>query len=1040
MIKKSLATALLVCAIPAMANASWFLTTQAKNAGGSLTTSNGTQVVTDGVITKSYKNIADQTPSVTPAAGNSLRALVITDSSYNPPVAINAATFTPVDGHSYTVAATFQVSKLAVSASIAGGTVSPGGLGNIYYGYKLTAPVTFTFAPAAGSFVSAISGAPAEATVSALPGGVNQRTTVTLPAGYTFTGALSLQATTASTTPTIYHILPQTVVGGSSATLAASGANLTGSYNWTYVSGPANTSTVVGAKIVNVAGPAIAAFPATGASVKFTTPTTPGQYKFQVTNGSVSSLAVINVVATSADAANQCQFCHTANGVAGSTPTSNIGLTWAGSVHSGSTTSICSGCHYGTGTGGHPGSVTKATVNSTTFAVKVDGVVGGRGTVKNTGDVFCTSCHNPLPHSANLATGVTCVNCHTNLQGSATTPATGDAHKIQPLGCTNCHAIAQTNPFSDKNLAGDTAGNNGVRAVMGEFGKWSHHIVNPNGGAPIDEQCAVCHLEGTVGQYGFGVDGTKHMTDNFIHLRNAQTDADMQWDPANPNHSTMDNFCMSCHSKNGASSSMNGQLQALISKETGITASALNPFGDTISNRYDKMQRPRVTDVDDQFNTTNNSHHAVKGPRYSGRTRAAGPRQIASASTFANNSTALLQGIRSTIYDAGNFNALYTPLENVAGETAPRTGAQDLGDDSTLHCGDCHTVGQWKVGSSKNAAGQPTPAQIGAHGSNNEYMLRNSLGTDERHTQNGYTLSAANVVTQTNPNGAFLVCFNCHAFSKYGSTDVGTGADAGNPARSEMNNPQSHAGEYVVSGRCNSGGNTLSFAGYTTGAAADGTQFMSRLKGLGAKAVGEQNPDFGNIFGIQCLNCHNSGLGNAYGGIHGSANDTDWNGVTAQSLLSAAGVTPTTKGFYIDGMGNVNKVERFLPGVNNTMHVPGTLGGFNGGTTVITGGAVSNDTNWEQKQWKQGAGTVINYQTGAVSGTQVAAGAGCYTLGESESVSSNITAGQQGPSVTGPNGAASEAYGTWGACDDHTAAQGAGNHGFLKRIVRPVTY
>ena len=99
-------------------------------------------------------------------------------------------------------------------------------------------------------------------------------------------------------------------------------------------------------------------------------------------------------------------------------------------------------------------------------------------------------------------------------------------------------------------------------------------------------------------------------------------------------------------------------------------ASPNNPFGDTISNRYDKMQRPAVTDVSDQFNTTNNSHHGVKGPRYTGRTRLAGLRQIASPATFANNSSALLQGARSTIYDAGNFNALYTPLANAGGETA----------------------------------------------------------------------------------------------------------------------------------------------------------------------------------------------------------------------------------------------------------------------------------------------------------------------------------------------------------------------------------
>jgi hypothetical protein len=258
----------------------------------------------------------------------------------------------------------------------------------------------------------------------------------------------------------------------------------------------------------------------------------------------------------------------------------------------------------------------------------------------------------------------------------------------------------------------------------------------------------------------------------------------MQWDPANPNHTTMDNFCMSCHDSNGATSPKSADIRAIMIPAAGKTASASNPFGDTISNRYDKMQRPAVVDASSQFNPTNNSHHAVKGQRYSGRTRAAGPRQIANPGAFANNSSQTLQGTRSTIYDAGNLNALYSPLGTDG------TAATGLGDDSTLHCGDCHTVGQWKVGSSDTANGSPTPVAIGAHGSNNEYLLRNTLGTDQRHTQNAFLLGnvsgtvlnpttglplAAGQILYTNPNGAFLVCYNCHNYSKYGSIYLGTG-------------------------------------------------------------------------------------------------------------------------------------------------------------------------------------------------------------------------------------------------------------------------
>ncbi|MFA7402514.1 MAG: hypothetical protein WC007_00865 [Pelobacteraceae bacterium] len=658
----------------------------------------------------------------------------------------------------------------------------------------------------------------------------------------------------------------------------------------------------------------------------------------------------------------------------------------------------------------------------------------------------CVQCHIPAYANGQDLTALftvaktggfvqKCAPCHT----ASGTDSVHAAKATSTDDCVKCHSVAA--PQHGPGLVND---NNGVRAITAEFAKWSHHVTGVTLNAA---HCAACHLEGTVVDGNVVIDKTKHMVDAKTHLRNADDDSDMQWDPAAPNHSTMDNFCMSCHDANGATSTMSNQIQKFINANglnaTGKTASASNPFGDTISNRYDKMQRPAVVDASSQFDTTNNSHHAVKGPRYSGRTRAAGDRQIAAPATFAANSSALLQGVRKTIYDAGNFNQLYTPLENAGGEAAPRTGAKTLGDDSTLHCGDCHTVGQWKVGSSTTANGSDTPAAIGAHGSNNEYLLRNSIGTDQRHTQNAFTKSATNVVTYTNPNGAFLVCYNCHSYSKYGSIFLQTGVIGG------------HAGEYDDAGRCNGIGNTLPFNGYTTGSATDGTQFVSRFNGPiskygtrpafapgfplnGLAPNGEINPDFGNIFGIQCANCHNSGAGNAYGGIHGSAKN--------QNTVTQNADATVTGGAYVDGMGNTTKIMRFLPGLGNAMHVPGTLGGFTGGTTVAvdtaagtpaytyTTGGISNDTNWEQRHWQQKAGTVIN-ATGAVTGG-ASAGAGCYTLGGATAATSAL----RGPSVTGAGGAATELFDTWGGCDDHDAAKAKGDHGFIKKVVRPVTY
>ena len=934
----------------------------------------------------------------------------------------------------------------------------------------------------------------------------------------------------------------------------------------------------------------------------------PGLYTvtLTMTKGAITSsnTATINVTGEGLAASNLCLSCHTGWPQA---------VAYAGSIHSHNAYASCEACHNPDGNQAHSFQTHDSTVDPSKFTVISSAAIGRVNGMRN-GTVFCTQCHNgaiAIPHAVPVP-NKNCNVCHTP-------SGTADAHSIVPFatmtvaGCVDCHSVAQSVP----DLVADN--NNGVRSITQEFGKWSHHVT----GVELDNaHCAACHLEGKISGGKVVIDFDVHMKDATTHLRNADTDADMVWNPASPNHSTMDNYCMTCHDGNGATSPMSVLIQKYINDNgvaaAGKTASAKNPFGDTISNRYDKMQRPAVINVSSQFDTTNNSHHGVKGPRYSGNSRFTGTnpvdgnvrRPITSAATFANNSSQLLQGVRRTIYDAGNFNQLYSPLANATGEVAPRTGAKNLGDDSTLHCGDCHTVGQWKVASSETKDGVPTPVAIGAHGSNNEYLLRNTLGTDERHTQNAYlsgaiitgtagttgiaalvgngvlkwptgttsptiaayntangtnlvagtsliptgvsvysvcwpsgvtypTLAAYNAANgtslvvgspipvgvtvytvlwpaysdpsvaaynaangtnyavgqnvpnglvlltvampagaiapipntdpqtyanipvgsgiplgttvYTNPTGAFLVCYNCHAYKKYGSIYAGTGLNGANA----QSGP--HVGEYDAQGRCNGIGNTLPFNGFTTGTKTDGTQFASRFMGpitkysTAASYLGEQQPDFGNVFGIQCNNCHNSGIGNAYGGIHGSANNTDWSNGTSVIAPNAA----VTGGAYIDGMGNTVKVERFLPGLGNVMHVPGTLGGFIGGSTVpvnttigpaytyITGG-ISNDTNWEQKHWQQTATTVLNATTGVATNV-ASAGAGCYTLGATvvtgaAIIKSDVSSGLEGPSVTGENGPATEAADTWGGCDDHTAGQAMGNHGFIKRIIRPVTY
>jgi len=648
----------------------------------------------------------------------------------------------------------------------------------------------------------------------------------------------------------------------------------------------------------------------------------------------------------------------------------------------------------------------------------------------------CQACHTEGPHNL-----VKCATCHTGpaevKAGTRQSHAFTAAGPTNP-GCVGCHDVARKFTGGAEGTPHATAfvDNVGVRAVTGEFAKWSHHVT---GVALKDAHCAACHLEGKVVDGQVVVDKTKHMADKYTHLRNADTDADYQWNPSAPDHTLMDNFCMSCHDSNGATSIASVAVQAVINTNgyaaSGKTASPGNPFGDTISNRYDKMQRPAVVDAKGQFDLSNPSHHAVMGKKYNKRTRvvnANDPRAMTAAevAAFTNNSGAVANvktvGARSTIYDsravrtaAGTgHNAAYNVskfVESYQTLSPAVVGSTDktLGDDSVLHCGDCHTVGQYRQADvgvlPKNAAA------IGAHGSNNEYMLRNSVGTDERHV--GQTYNSLNGVNYfTNPNAPLLVCFNCHSYQNYGSIGNSTGATGTN-----------HAGEYANSNRCNGPVNTITFSGYTTNNDIH-EPYAFRL-GLGQRdgvitgSTSTSDTDFSNLFGMQCANCHNSGPNNLFGGIHGSKVKT-----------------------YADANGAAQNAYRFLPGLGNTMYVPGSASGV---------GTVS-DLNWEVKS----IGTVYN---GAK--TAVVDNGGCYTIVPETDDGLNATTASYALSpafeqTVDQPAAGTHIFGTWGGCDDHRGnAHGkafsnngvpagdytggtvaTGGAGVTRKVLRPVTY
>jgi len=1117
---KILALATILCvSLPAMSQAAtWKLGVKVATTGGQMTVRGGTPLnFASGTVYYNYTTSAATKIAVAVAPTSSCYA--IQKVAINGTATTNASTlFSSAGGASQSAVAYFYAKPLTVSASVAangGGSVSPTAAATFTCGAP-TGSLTYTFTPVAGGKVLSISGIPTGSTVTGSYNVVNGAVAVTIPAATlaALTGnnpmVGTFSAVSASAGPT------QSAVFGQKVTLAGSSSDLAATYSW--IPDATNLAAVV------LTG-------ATTSAPYFNAPAVAGIYYFNLTvDGTITPVAARIFVGASATdvAANMCANCHKTSGLS-----TAIYSNWSSSIHSRSTHAACQACHAGTADGAHPGTVNATNVEPKTFVTQIANV---NGTLPK-GATFCTYCHNgahPIPHVITADTP-TCTTCH-----SAT--GTGDAHQIQPSGitadascavchtgstvgtlqptnvakldnCIDCHGISGGISHTGKGFVND---NNGVREIVSEFSRWSHHVTGSN---LNNAHCAACHLEGKVSNGAIVIDGTKHMSDNAIHLRDAQDDSDHVWNPEAPDFSTLDNFCMSCHSAAGATSAGSVAIQTYINTNNlnyaGKTASHSNPFGDTISNQYDKLERPAVVDATGQFAMGNNSHHAVSGKKYSGRTRVGSVRAV--AATFANNSGAgtgsdrgvKLPGVRSTIYDAGKFEAAYVTLANAnTAETGLRNGGSTLGDDSTLHCADCHTVGQFAargsvafnnmsatfwanavaVNGGKTGISRYNKGAIGAHGSANEYLLRNNIGSNERHQGVETTNSATGSYTsQGYGSKPYLVCYNCHAFQTYGSVGSGTSLNGLN-----------HAGEYANTTRCNGSYNTG--FGNMTGEArilsVDMRQVQSAQVGPPATPavtattyLVRTTTEYSNVFRIQCANCHNSGYsaGNIFGGIHGSKDQT-----------------------YVDGMGNTTKHVRFMPGLGNVLYVPGTKGGFDGGSlasynsysgnrngtgsgltvgqtfttlpkrTIVTGvspatttlingvvvpaqippylntlpakgngnvitgsyqyvtGGVSHDLNWEQVSAQPIAGE-YDFQAKAM---------GCYTL--DNAATPKVVTGyngdaNKGAAAAGIQAAAAGPDGTtkmqdnWGGCDDHNNVQGGGTAPFRK-VLRPVTY
>jgi hypothetical protein len=1111
MFKKLTAIAILVISIPVAAYAgAWTLNTWARSIGGTISVNGGpTQNVTAGSQFANYTGGEPVSVTITPDPGYSVKYYIdqtgntsfvlgqvneVPDGTTGGTFPITSAMHTNA-GSLATVWAVFHQATVAVNASVdTNATVNLTNIPNVYPGTVATRDIVFTFTAKPGYVISAVSGVPGFATTT---GNLGTSTVykVTIPKGNTITGGFTLAETSAlsSTVETLNGGAAQTAVKGATITLTGTtfGKAAT-SPNFTLVAPLGLRATTA----VNLSGTVFKNQSSIGRAT-FSAYTT-GTFVFSFNDtGATSALTSVQVshtapvAVTNLSIGRTCQACHFQNGIGDPTIYARYS---SGNTHKNSGHSACTMCHNGTGNGGHPGNVNDQTVDNRTFLIKAANINAGSPPQPGTegvpsfvatpgaGVVMCEYCHNSaspygVPAHVSIAlvnpTVVNCSTCHTDPYGQGN--GTEDAHSIQPLpGCVTCHAVGQKQV--NANLVND---NNGVRAITGTAGEFdkstrnnamgyrSHHIYNGTGVDPQDAQCIACHLEGSASKRAVSVNTKFHMADGKVHLRDGNStltypesanlhstttdgkSSEYLWDPANPNHQLMDQFCMSCHNSQGAVTAYKNMSTALygMTPITGAVAlSAMNPFGDQLTNAYDQKVRPGVVAVYDQLNPSNPSHHGVRAQKYSGRTRTAGSRQIASPLTFANNSGAgsadlhpnaagvmtsyqvfgtysasgpasgfgpQFPGPRSTIYDAGLFVANYTTLDGAT-----------LGDDSTLHCGDCHSVGQWKAGSANaitwfnnistsnvnNYSVAPTVAVIGAHGSQNEYMLRTSNGSDSLQTQS----SSQSKSTASRVDGNY-VCFLCHTQFYYGDnqnvaqTNLTLGTNA---VRGDFG----HGGGI---GPCN--GNT--YSGY-------GKKGTARY---GVLVNGKATPSMGNVFAMTCAHCHNSGQQN-FGGIHGAT------GTYISYSTNGLDVAGSTK-----APNDANKSAFLLNATQKTSYrfMGGESIRYNGGATASKWEAQTMSKPHREGCYNLSQTTDATHLWNTTNPATTAAGGTNAIVNNNNGDSSwganaanySVTNTDQGNRYAQNNGSTG-----WGSCNHHQGSTTTGPTSPTRVIQRPLVY
>jgi hypothetical protein len=288
-------------------------------------------------------------------------------------------------------------------------------------------------------------------------------------------------------------------------------------------------------------------------------------------------------------------------------------------------------------------------------------------------DGVCEVCHTQTNHhqadgnapgGQSHNDGLDCRTCHDH-----------NAGYIPVVSCTGCHTGV---PAGATYVTRDVVGSDFIQS--------SRHVF---GGTVTNWDCIVCHREGDASAASSGTIGLTSLHNNsggiVVDMRDVDSiNSGWIWDKNSTDDamfSDLDTFCMGCHDPDGASGiNVN-------SSDDGVNLNnsrALTPFnssdevsagtgGGTVSQAG--YERTEVLDVWTQFDPTNPSHHAVRGPAYSSH----------------NSNWGATAWVSNTLKSGQSLTSVY--------------------EAASLHCADCHTVDS---------------ADGGAHGGANGFKLQAS--------------------------------------------------------------------------------------------------------------------------------------------------------------------------------------------------------------------------------------------------------------------------------------------------------------------------